>query len=261
MYVLAIRLMLPTAVHVYIYIQLERNEEFYQPLPGTELFYPRRLVYPQEEVGVELSLEQLRASLPQYRRAESPSLKEEEGDSMEMTVAYTSHITMHVPLSKMSATGRVKEEEEEEEEEEGAPLGDGVLPPAVSIADKENIMDSENSPPKKESTGVVSKSKRAPLSLITDPTDELEKLNSEKRAVMAARVDVPSRLPALEGDALMQREMEQLALEKPSRKALGEQTSCLFYSIIMSRSNVIKTKRLTVVHSFQTFSFIYSTFQ
>ena len=66
------------------------------------VMYPKHLVYPDGEGGREVQLEQIRASLSQYRYTE-PLAKQEEPDcDMEMTVAYPVHITECVPLVKSS---------------------------------------------------------------------------------------------------------------------------------------------------------------
>lgn len=45
--------------------------------------------------GGEFSLEQIRANLPQYR----PTIQDENGEcDMEMTMAVTGNITMHIPV-------------------------------------------------------------------------------------------------------------------------------------------------------------------
>lgn len=75
--------------------QSERNEAFYSQ-PGLKYCYQKHLVYPPS--GGDFSLEQIRASLPQYRPS-LPGDESGEGDcDMEMTMAVTGNITMHVPV-------------------------------------------------------------------------------------------------------------------------------------------------------------------
>ncbi len=51
-------------------------------------------MYPRD--GGEVSLEQIRGSLPRY--ALVPSLRDESGEDMEFTEAQMGHITVNVPL-------------------------------------------------------------------------------------------------------------------------------------------------------------------
>ena len=78
------------------YLQSERNDAFYDQ-PGVQFHYPKYLIYPKE--GGEVSLEQIKASLPQYcplfpdeREGEEEGVGE---DDMDLTMAGGGNISTH----------------------------------------------------------------------------------------------------------------------------------------------------------------------
>lgn len=56
--------------------------------------YPKDLVYPEGEKGVEFQLEMIRAKRPVYHQ---PDVLNDVCD-MEMTVAYSNNITLNIPV-------------------------------------------------------------------------------------------------------------------------------------------------------------------
>ena len=70
-----------------------RNKAFYSQ-SGQTVCYPKALVYPAE--GGEVTLEEIRGRMEQYK----PTFSEVcEGEcDMDMTMAFTGHITEHIPL-------------------------------------------------------------------------------------------------------------------------------------------------------------------
>lgn len=78
------------------YLQSERNDAFYDQ-PRVQFHYPKHLIYPKE--GGEVSLEQIKASLPQYCPLFPDDEGEEEGageDDMDLTMAGGGNISTHV---------------------------------------------------------------------------------------------------------------------------------------------------------------------
>lgn len=82
---------------VVFHLQSERNDAFYDQ-PGVKFHYPKDLIYPK--TGGEVSLEHVKASLPQYCPL-FPDEEEGEGegeDDMDLTVAGGGTITTHISV-------------------------------------------------------------------------------------------------------------------------------------------------------------------